>query len=399
MRQALQFQPLRSTPSGSSLHHRRMNGGIHISKKRITTIYPRDRKALSALSRCGYVSHEQLGQFLRNKRIKSYCKDGLVEKSIYSQPGSRASDQEVYRLTSKGRDFCRRELSITRLYGAQNPAHDLVLADRYFSLSESERETWQTESQSREIINAHIQHLREQGNEEHARELWDKLQDGRLSMPDAVYTRADGVSVAFEVVTNKTMVRQSWKPRNRPQKPLERRLKFKRLERSKRPMTQEQKKHLLCTQHRSLLYIILHFGNGVMLLPQLRAFCLTLGLYSNSQAVNRAVRELREADILNRQTWIDSNSDLVLCRKYVYCFFTGKAREEVATPRRPNTMAPYILQARNSIFLFRSFSAAESMRNFLPMCSTKPGRLTRPISPRSICCPRHRKPATAFGAW
>ena len=91
---------------------------------------------------------------------------------------------------------------MTRLYSAQNPAHDLVLADRYFSLSESERETWQTESQSREIINAHIRHLREQGNEEHARELWDKLQDGRLSMPDAVYTRADGVSVAFEVVTN-----------------------------------------------------------------------------------------------------------------------------------------------------------------------------------------------------
>jgi len=179
-----------------------MNGGIHISKKRITTIYPRDRKALSALSRCGYVSREQLGQFLRNKRIESYCKDGLVEKSIYSQPGSRASDQEVYRLTSKGRDFCRRELSITRLYGAQNPAHDLVLADRYFSLSESERETWQTETQSREIINAHIRQLREQGEEEHALELWDKLQDGRLSMPDAVYTRSDGISVAFEVVTN-----------------------------------------------------------------------------------------------------------------------------------------------------------------------------------------------------
>ena len=88
--------------------------------KRITTIYPRDRKALSALSRCGYVNREQLSQFLRNKRIESYCKDGLIEKSIYSQPGSKASDQEVYRLTSKGRDFCRRELSLTRLYSAHS---------------------------------------------------------------------------------------------------------------------------------------------------------------------------------------------------------------------------------------------------------------------------------------
>lgn len=153
--------------------------------KRITTIYPRDRKALSALSRCGYLNRDQLSQFLRNKRIESYCKDGLITKSVYSQPGSKANDREVYRLTSKGRDFCRRELSLNRLYSAQNPAHDLVLADRYFSLSESERETWQTETQSREIINAHIQQLREQGDEEHARELWDKLQNGRLSMPDA----------------------------------------------------------------------------------------------------------------------------------------------------------------------------------------------------------------------
>lgn len=135
-------------------------------------------------------------------------------------------------------------------------------------------------------------------------------------------------------------------------------------------MTQEQTKQLLCTQHRNLLYIILHFGNGAMLLPQLRAFCLARGLYSNGQAVNRAVRELREAAILARQTWIDNNSDLVLCRKYVYCFFSGKTREEVATPRRPNTMAPYILQARKvdwllSIMEKDGLTTLESVEKYL----------------------------------
>lgn len=135
-------------------------------------------------------------------------------------------------------------------------------------------------------------------------------------------------------------------------------------------MTQEKTKYLLCTQHRNLLYIILRFGNGAMLLPQLRAFCLTLGLYANGQAVNRAVRELREAAILARQTWIDNNSDLILCRKYVYCFFSGKAREEVATPRRPNTMAPYILQARKvdwllSIMEKEGLNTLESVEKYL----------------------------------
>lgn len=127
-------------------------------------------------------------------------------------------------------------------------------------------------------------------------------------------------------------------------------------------MTQEQTKQLLCKKHRNLLYIILHFGNGAMLLPQLRAFCLALGLYANGQAVNCAVRELREAAILARQTWIDNNSDLILCRKYAYCFFSGKTREEVATPRRPNTMAPYILQARKVDWLLSTKEANDLFR-------------------------------------
>lgn len=171
-----------------------------MAKKRITAIYPRDKHALSALARCGYVSREQLGEFLREKRVQAYCKDRLVEKSIYSRPGARAQDVEVYRLTKAGRELCRRELSLS-IYCAQNPAHDLVLADRYFSLSQTERETWRTESQSREDVSTEIRQLREQGEEERAGELWAKLQEGRLSMPDAVYTREDGVSVAFEVTT------------------------------------------------------------------------------------------------------------------------------------------------------------------------------------------------------
>lgn len=170
-------------------------------KKRITTIYPRDRNALSALARCGYVTRDQLGEFLREKRIQSYCKDGLLEKSVYSKPGTRTEDKEVYRLTKAGRELCRRELSLS-IYNAQNPSHDLALADRYFSLSQSERETWRTEGQSREDVWARIRQLRDQGEEERAGELWAKLQGDRLSMPDAVYTKADGVSVAFEVTTS-----------------------------------------------------------------------------------------------------------------------------------------------------------------------------------------------------
>ena len=52
------------------------------------------------------------------------------------------------------------------------------------------------------MFNEHIQQLRDQGEEERAQELWDKYQDGQISMPDAVYTRSDGVTVAYEVINN-----------------------------------------------------------------------------------------------------------------------------------------------------------------------------------------------------
>ena len=173
-----------------------------IAKKRITTIYPRDVRALSSLARCGYVTREQLGQFLRAKRIEGYVKDGLVEKVHHSRPGNRFNmDTDCYRLTRRGRDFCRKELSLQSLYNAQNPGHDLALSERYFSLSASERESWRTEGQSRSYIEHVISEMRQQGEEERAKLLWESLQDNKLSMPDAVYTTDSGVVVALEVIT------------------------------------------------------------------------------------------------------------------------------------------------------------------------------------------------------
>lgn len=112
-------------------------------------------------------------------------------------------------------------------------------------------------------------------------------------------------------------------------------------------MTKLEEKQALCNRHWALLEILLKFStSGVMPLPQLRALCLAWGLYPSAQAINRAVRELQAAEILNRQTWVDNNSDLLLARKFVWRYFVGKDSQETATPRRPATMAPYILQAR-----------------------------------------------------
>lgn len=109
---------------------------------------------------------------------------------------------------------------------------------------------------------------------------------------------------------------------------------------------QIQEKNVVCETHKSLLYILVRFGSGAMPLPLLRTLAVQIRLYPNGQAVNRAVRELREAGVLDRQTWVDNNSDLILARKFALRFLFNKTSQEVATPQRPRTMAPYILQAR-----------------------------------------------------
>ena len=204
--QALPSRPLRSAPAGEDegrgTKDERRKEAQAIAKQHITTLYPRDIRALSALARCGYVTADQLRENgLRDKRINSYCKDGLIERVTHSRPGDREADRECFRLSKAGRDLCREELSC-RLYNAQNPAHDLCLSDRYHAISPEERATWKTESECRDIFNEHITQLRDQGEEERAQELWDMYQDGRISMPDAMYTRSDGVTVAYEVITN-----------------------------------------------------------------------------------------------------------------------------------------------------------------------------------------------------
>ena len=139
---------------------------------------------------------------MRDKRISSYEKDGLVARSVYSQPGDRGADRAVYCLTTAGRDLCRRELCMTHLYSAQNPGHDLAIADRYFSLTPEERDTWKTESECRDLFTEHIRQLRDQGEEERARESRRGSLVSAGTVESAIYDLPDGARVIYAVNTD-----------------------------------------------------------------------------------------------------------------------------------------------------------------------------------------------------
>lgn len=170
-------------------------------KSTLNKVYLRDMKALGALARCGHASHEQLKEYVKDKRLTTYQRAGLVARVPYNRPGS-GEGRTCYRLTTAGREFCRQELHFTAMYQPQSVAHDMGIADRYFSLSLQERDSWQTETQVRNMYAQHMDNLRDQGQEELAQSLLDRLQAGEVSPPDAIYTTEGGEQIVLEVTTN-----------------------------------------------------------------------------------------------------------------------------------------------------------------------------------------------------
>lgn len=166
-------------------------------KQHIKTLYPRDRAVFTALSRVGYVDDGQLHQFLRDKRIDGYLKDGLLEKDRLSHPGYK--DRVCYKLTDRGRDVCRRACGVEHIYHAQSPVHDLRLAEQYFSLTPDEQQGWRCEAEIQEMMRSRIAEI-EKEDYGRAVSLRCDWSDGKLSPPDAIYC-SNGVPVAFEVVT------------------------------------------------------------------------------------------------------------------------------------------------------------------------------------------------------
>lgn len=166
----------------------------------ITQFFQRDKLAFTALSNCGHISTTQLKQCgLADSRIKNYIRDGLIVKVVFKQGNSIG---EAYKLTKEGRELAESKWALRGHYHAQSPKHDLALANKYFSLSEQQRDSLMTETQIRDLFIEKLQSMRDQGQEELSKRYEDMLNRGLISMPDALYTNDQGIQVSYEVITN-----------------------------------------------------------------------------------------------------------------------------------------------------------------------------------------------------
>lgn len=166
----------------------------------ITQFFNRDKLAFTALSKVGHVTTAQLKQCgLADSRIKNYIRDGLIEKIAFKQGKTTG---EAYKLTKVGRELAESKWALRGHYHAQSPKHDLALANKYFSLSEQQRDSFMSETQVRDLFMEKLQIMRDQGQEELSKRYEDMLTKGLISMPDAIYINEQGVEVSYEVITN-----------------------------------------------------------------------------------------------------------------------------------------------------------------------------------------------------
>lgn len=162
--------------------------------QKITQFFERDRQALTAMGNCGYIKKDHMKQCgVTEGRLKNYIHDG------YAKPGDKGLG---YKLTDKGKDFLSSKYGKNTIYNAQSEKHDLGIADKYFSLTADQRDTWKNESELREDFHDKMQELRDQGKEELAKIYEEMYENHTISMCDGAYTNEEGIETYYEIITN-----------------------------------------------------------------------------------------------------------------------------------------------------------------------------------------------------
>ncbi|MGL4913980.1 MAG: hypothetical protein ACRC3Y_16280 [Romboutsia sp.] len=170
-----------------------------MSKAKIKNFYNRDRLALSSISKCGHVRESELKNFIADKRISNYLKDNLVTKEVFNK--NNGEQLVAYKLTKEGKQLLEREWGVKNHYNAQSINHDLGISNKYFSLTEDQRETWKTETELRQEFEEKLQEIKISDYERYE-EINKMLEEKLISTPDCFYEIEAGIEEIFEVITN-----------------------------------------------------------------------------------------------------------------------------------------------------------------------------------------------------
>lgn len=170
-----------------------------MAKSKIKNFYNRDRLALTSISKCGHVRESELKNFIADKRISNYVKDNLVTREVFNK--NNGEQLVAYKLTKQGKQLIEREWGVKNHYNAQSINHDLGISNKYFSLTEEQRETWKTETELKQELEERLQEIKI-SNYERYEEINKMLEAKLISTPDCSYEIETGIEEIFEVITN-----------------------------------------------------------------------------------------------------------------------------------------------------------------------------------------------------
>lgn len=159
-------------------------GVICIRLKYIKEFNQNDRRTLTAIAKTSIATEQQLQTIISKNRIYSYIKEGILKKDTYYNPVPSKSIQ-TFRLTKHGQKIATYYFNIKDFQHSESITHDIIIANKYFSLSCKEQKTWLSETTIKKIL----------------QEKEDEYEEGKeYGALDGVYKDLNGIWIGFEAV-------------------------------------------------------------------------------------------------------------------------------------------------------------------------------------------------------
>lgn len=182
----------------------------------LNSLKGKDIKMFRALANCGYISKTDYHNYINPSRnyeekLKTYIDNNII-KSVWNNK----TQEYYYKFAGdKAKDYVR-DLDIRKgnpINYFQNPTsikHDKDIAEKYFSVTDKERDTWKNETELRNMFLDYIEELKFSGDTEQeklenynrAYEILEEYKNRNISTPDGYYVSETQIETVFEVVTD-----------------------------------------------------------------------------------------------------------------------------------------------------------------------------------------------------
>lgn len=160
------------------------------------------RDCLEVIAKTGILpvnNQKKLG--ISNKTVRALEKEGLIKKeTVLYRDADNHKKQEVqdcYTFTSNGSQRAKRYFD--SVYNGSARRHNIELNNQYCNLTETERNSWLTENQIRNML---VQTINNTDDDALRNEYYTRLADNQISVPDCCYISEQGTMESIEITTN-----------------------------------------------------------------------------------------------------------------------------------------------------------------------------------------------------